>query len=68
MNFQAADAKKPLLVVKRIVDQGDHVHFGPGENDICIQDYQAFGSHNTGEQCSPSFKSLCSIRLVCVVK
>ena len=31
-----ADVKKPFMSVKRIVEQGDHVGFGPGEGDNCI--------------------------------
>ena len=33
LRFQVADVKKPLMSVKRIVEQGDHVGFGPGEGD-----------------------------------
>ncbi len=33
LKFQAADVKKPLIAVKRIVDMGNYVHFGPGDGD-----------------------------------
>jgi hypothetical protein len=36
LRFQVADVKKPLMSVKRIVEQGNHVGFGPGESDNCI--------------------------------
>ena len=34
--FQVADVKKPVMSVKRIVEQGNHVGFGPGDNDNYI--------------------------------
>ena len=36
LRFQVADVKKPLMSVKRIVEQGNHVGFGPGEGDNYI--------------------------------
>jgi hypothetical protein len=36
LRFQVADVKKPLMSVKRIVEQGNHVGFGPGEDDNYI--------------------------------
>ena len=37
LKFQVADVSKPLIAVKRIVEQGNHVNFGPGENDNFIE-------------------------------
>ena len=37
MAFQATDVKKPLMAVKRIVEKGNIVHFGPEEKDNFIQ-------------------------------
>ena len=34
--FQVADVKKPLVSVKRITEKGNHVQFGPGEEDNFI--------------------------------
>ena len=34
--FQVADVKKPLISVKRIVENGNKVGFGPGEEDNFI--------------------------------
>ena len=34
--FQVADVKKPLISVKRIVENGNNVGFGPGEGDNFI--------------------------------
>lgn len=36
LRFQVADVKKPLMLVKRIVEQGNHVGFGLGEDDSYI--------------------------------
>ena len=36
LRFQVADVKKPLMSVKRIVEEGNHVGFGPGEEDNYI--------------------------------
>eukprot|EP00973_Karenia_brevis_P049022 6799087-Karenia_brevis.AAC.1 len=36
LKFQVADVAKPLLSVKRIVVRGNHVVFGPGEEDNFI--------------------------------
>ena len=36
LNFQVADVKNPLLAVKRITEQGNHVSFGPGAEDNFI--------------------------------
>ena len=36
LRFQVADVKKPLMSVKRIVEQGNHVGFGPGQDDNYI--------------------------------
>ena len=35
--FQVTDVKKPLMAVKRIVEKGNIVHFGPEEKDNFIQ-------------------------------
>ena len=35
--FQVANVKKPLIAVKRIVEKGNKVHFGPGVGDNFIQ-------------------------------
>ena len=34
--FQVADVKKPLISVKRIVEKGNEVSFGPGGEDNFI--------------------------------
>ena len=34
--FQVADVKKPLVSVRRIVEKGNYVQFGPGEGDNYI--------------------------------
>ena len=34
--FQVADVKKPLISVRRIVEKGNHVQFGPGIEDNFI--------------------------------
>ena len=34
--FQVADVKKPLLAVKRIIEKGNHVTFGPSPEDNYI--------------------------------
>ena len=48
--FQAADVKKPLISVKRIVEKGNNVGFGPGENDNFIvhetSGHNMFFKHN----------------------
>eukprot|EP00973_Karenia_brevis_P007103 963086-Karenia_brevis.AAC.1 len=36
LNFQVAAVSKPLLAVKRIVEKGNHVVFGPKEEDNFI--------------------------------
>ena len=36
LGFQVADVKKPLVSVKRIVEKGSHVSFGPNEEDNYI--------------------------------
>eukprot|EP00973_Karenia_brevis_P042633 5900334-Karenia_brevis.AAC.1 len=36
INFQVAAVSKPLLAVKRIVEKGNHVSFGPGDKDNFI--------------------------------
>eukprot|EP00973_Karenia_brevis_P058672 8171662-Karenia_brevis.AAC.1 len=36
LSFQIAAVSKPLLAVKRIVERGNHVSFGPGERDNFI--------------------------------
>ena len=36
LGFQVADVKKPLVSVKRIVEQGNYVCFGPGKEDNYI--------------------------------
>ena len=36
LRFQVADVKKPLMSVKRIVEQGNHVGLGPGQEDNYI--------------------------------
>ena len=41
LTFQASDAKKPLLSVRRVVEKGNHVHFGPTEADCFISNPQS---------------------------
>eukprot|EP00973_Karenia_brevis_P064267 8929858-Karenia_brevis.AAC.1 len=36
INFQVAAVSKPLFAVKRIVERGNHVSFGPGNKDNFI--------------------------------
>eukprot|EP00973_Karenia_brevis_P035595 4909251-Karenia_brevis.AAC.1 len=36
INFQVPAVSKPLLAVKRIVEKGNHVSFGPGDKDNFI--------------------------------
>eukprot|EP00973_Karenia_brevis_P071745 9969397-Karenia_brevis.AAC.1 len=36
INFQVAAVSKPLLAVKRIVEKGNHVSFGPGDKEKFI--------------------------------
>eukprot|EP00973_Karenia_brevis_P082735 11468103-Karenia_brevis.AAC.1 len=36
LDFQVAAVSKPLLAVKRIVEKGNHVSFGPGEKMILL--------------------------------
>ena len=40
MTFQVTDAKKPLLSVRRVVEKGNHVHFGPTAADGYISNPQ----------------------------
>ena len=37
LGFQVAAVKKPLIAVKRIVEKGSYVSFGPKEEDNFIQ-------------------------------
>ena len=37
IKFQVADVVKPLISVKRLVEKGNHVTFGPGEADNFIE-------------------------------
>ena len=37
LGFQVADVKKPLVSVKRIVEKGNHVVFGPGHEGNYIE-------------------------------
>ena len=41
MTFQVTDSKKPLLSVRRIVEKGNHVHFGPSAADCFISNPQS---------------------------
>ena len=41
-NFQVADVKKPLVAVKRIVENGNRVCFGPAEEDNFILNKRLF--------------------------
>ena len=41
LTFQASDAKKPLLAVRRVVEKGNHVHFGPNPEDCYINNPQS---------------------------
>ena len=41
LTFQASDAKKPLLSVRRVVEKGNRVHFGPTEADCFIVNPQS---------------------------
>eukprot|EP00973_Karenia_brevis_P042707 5910028-Karenia_brevis.AAC.1 len=36
LDFQVAEVSKPLLAVKRIVERGNRVIFGPGDEDNFI--------------------------------
>ena len=36
MTFQVTDVRKPLLSVRRLVEKGSVVSFGPGEGDSFI--------------------------------
>ena len=36
LSFQVADVQKPLVSVKRIAEKGNHLAFGPGEEDNYI--------------------------------
>ena len=36
LGFQVADVQKPLVSVKRIVEKGNYVGFGPGDEDNYI--------------------------------
>ena len=44
LNFQVADVQKPLIAVRRIAENGNHVAFGPGSEDNYIL------SKTTGEK------------------
>ena len=37
MEFHATDVRRPLAAVNKIVDAGNIVQFGPGENDNFIE-------------------------------
>ena len=37
LKFQVTDVKKPLIAVRRITEQGNHVNFGPGREDEFIE-------------------------------
>ncbi len=37
IGFQVADVKKPLIAVRRIIEQGNQVGFGPREEDNYIK-------------------------------
>jgi hypothetical protein len=40
LRFQVTDVKKPLLAVRRLVERGNVVSFGPGPNDNYIQNIE----------------------------
>ena len=40
LTFQVTDVKKPLLAVRRLVERGNVVSFGPGPNDNYIQNIE----------------------------
>ena len=41
LKFQASDAKKPLSSVRRVVEKGNNVHFGPKPEDCYIRNAQS---------------------------
>ena len=41
ISFQVAAVHKPLVSVQKIVEQGNYVQFGPGENDNFIENKEA---------------------------
>ena len=41
LGFQVADVKKPLVAVKRIVEKGNVVSFGPKEEDNFIRNVES---------------------------
>ena len=41
LGFQVAEVRKPLIAVKRITEQGNHVNFGPGKDDNFIENREA---------------------------
>ena len=41
LGFQVADVKKPLIAVKRIVEKGNRVAFGPNEEDNYIMNIKS---------------------------
>ena len=43
LNFQVAEVKKPLVAVKRIVEKGNYVCFGPEEKDNYIVNKRSGG-------------------------
>ena len=52
ITFQVAEAKKPLLSVRRVIESGNSVHFGPGDRDNFIQnmiDGRRIYMHKRGE-------------------
>ena len=40
LKFQVTDVKKPLLAVRRLVERGNVVSFGPGPNDNYIKNVE----------------------------
>ena len=46
LKFQVAAVNKPLLSVKRIVEQGNSLHFGQGKEDSCtVLEMRRPGTH-----------------------
>ena len=41
LRFQVAEVQKPLIAVKRIVEQGNYANFGPGEKDNFIENRES---------------------------
>ena len=41
LTFQQTEALKPLLSVRRVVEKGNHVHFGPTADDCFISNPQS---------------------------